>query len=108
MLDPVLSSPFFGLFLTAACWCLAVLLQKKTGLLVCNPVLTASALIIAVLTVFQIPLERYSAGGDLIKLMLSPATAVLALNIYQQRAVLKRHFFPVLAGCLAGKAASIG
>lgn len=108
MLDSVLSSPFFGLFLTAACWCLAVLLQKKTGLLVCNPVLTASALIIAVLTVFRIPLASYSAGGELIKLMLSPATAVLALNIYRQRTVLKQHFFPVLAGCLAGSAASIG
>lgn len=101
------STPFFGLALSAGCWCLAVWLQKKTGLLLCNPVLVASLLIIAVLALFRIPLEDYNAGGDLIKLMLGPATAVLALNIYQRRAVLQAQFLPVLLGCLAGSAASI-
>ena len=33
---------------------------------------------------------------------------MLALNIYQQRQVLREHFLPVLAGCLAGSAASMG
>lgn len=107
MPEHVLSSPFFGLSLSVVCWCLAVKLQKKTGLLVCNPVLVASLLAIAVLLVFDIPLESYEAGGNLIKLMLGPATAVLALNIYQQRKVLGEHFLPVLLGCLAGSVASI-
>lgn len=107
MTEPLFSSPLFGLALTVVCWCAAVWLQKKTGLLVCNPVLTASLLVIGVLLVFQIPLEHYEAGGSLIKLMLGPATAVLALNIYQQRAILKEHFLPVLLGCLAGSVASI-
>lgn len=108
MFDAMLSSPFFGLALSIGFWCLGVWLQKKTGLLVCNPVLVASLLVVAVLVVFRIPLEDYNAGGDLIKLMLGPATAVLALNIYQQRKVLGEHFLPVLMGCLVGSAASIG
>lgn len=107
MPEQVLSSPFFGLSLSVVCWCLAVKLQKKTGLLVCNPVLVASLMAIGALLVFDIPLESYEAGGNLIKLMLGPATAVLALNIYQQRKVLGEHFLPVLLGCLAGSAASI-
>ena len=107
MADTVLSSPFFGLSLSIVCWCLAVKLQKKTGLLVCNPVLVASLLAIGVLLLFDIPLESYNAGGSLIKLMLGPATAVLALNIYQQRTVLGEYFLPVLLGCLAGSVASI-
>ena len=107
MPEHVLSSPFFGLSLSVVCWCLAVKLQKKTGLLVCNPVLVASLMAIGVLLVFDIPLESYEAGGSLIKLMLGPATAVLALNIYQQRKVLGEHFLPVLLGCLAGSVASI-
>lgn len=107
MADVLFSSPFFGLALSIVCWCFAGWLQKKTGLLVCNPVLVASLLVIAVLLVFQIPLEHYNAGGSIIKLMLGPATAVLALNIYQQRKVLKEHFLPVLLGCLAGSLASI-
>jgi len=107
MPEQVLSSPFFGLGLSVICWCLGVKLQKKTGALVCNPVLVASVLIIAILLAFDIPLECYNAGGDILKLVLGPATAVLALNIYQQRKVLGEHFIPVLAGCLAGSIASI-
>lgn len=108
MLEALTGSAFFGLALSAGCWCLALRLQKRTGLLVCNPVLVAALLVIGVLTVLGVPLDRYNAGGDIIKLMLAPATAVLALNIYQQRTVLGEHFLPVLVGCLVGSLASIG
>lgn len=108
MADTLLSSPFLGLFLSAAAWCAGCWLQKKTGLLLCNPLLIAVALIIAVLALLDIPYAAYSAGGDFIKLMLGPVTAVLALNIYNQRAILKEHFLPVLAGCLVGSLTSVG
>lgn len=108
MLDAVLNSPFFGLTLTAAAWCFGCWAQKKTGLLLCNPLLIAVALVIAVLSAFRIPYETYSIGGDFIKLILGPVTAVLALNIYNQRDILKEHFLPVLAGCLVGSLTSVG
>ena len=107
MIDTFTSTPFFGLAVSVLCWCFAGWLQRKTKLLVCNPVLVTALLVIAVLLVFDIPLENYNAGGSIIKLMLGPATAVLALNIYQQRAVLKRHFLPVVLGCFAGSLVSI-
>ena len=102
MADTLLSSPFLGLFLSAAAWCAGCWLQKKTGLLLCNPLLIAAALIIAALSLLRIPYESYALGGDFIKLMLGPVTAVLALNIYNQRDILRENFLPVLAGCLAG------
>lgn len=108
MMDAVLTSPFFGLALTAAAWCLGVWVQKKTKWVLCNPLLIASLVIIALLAVFGIPLEDYNQGGDIIKMMLGPVTAVLALNIYYQRQTLKEYFLPVLVGCLAGSAASLG
>ena len=107
MIDTLTSTPFFGLGLTLLCWFLAVKLQKRTGLLVCNPVLVAAMLVIAVMVVFRIPLENYNAGGDIIKMLLAPATAVLALNVYQQRAVLKRYFWPVVLGCFVGSLVSV-
>ena len=106
MLDAMLSSPLFGLTLSAAAWWAGRRVQKKIGPL--PPLLTAAALVIAVLSLFRIPYERYAAGGDFIKLMLGPVTAVLALNIYNQRSILKEHFLPVLAGCLAGSLTSVG
>ena len=107
MIDAVLSSPFFGLSLSAAAWCVGLWLQKKTRGVLCNPLVIAGVLIIAVLAVFRIPLEDYCAGSDMIKLLLGPVTAVLALNIYNQRQVLRDYFVPVLAGCLAGSIASL-
>ena len=107
MINTFTSTPFFGLAISVLCWCFAGWLQRKTKMLVCNPVLVTALLVIAVLLVFDIPLENYNAGGSIIKLMLGPATAVLALNIYQQRAVLKRHFLPVVLGCFAGSLVSI-
>jgi putative effector of murein hydrolase len=106
--DTLLSSPFLGLFLSAAAWCAGCWLQKKTGLLLCNPLLIAAALIIAALSLLRIPYESYALGGDFIKLMLGPVTAVLALNIYNQRDILRENFLPVLAGCLAGSLTSVG
>ena len=44
----------------------------------------------------------------MISLMLGPVTAVLALNVYHQRTLLKDYFWPVLAGCLAGTLTSVG
>ena len=108
MPEALVSSPFFGLLLTVACWCGGLWLQKKTKLLICNPTLVAMLLGIAVLSIFRIPLEAYNVGADIVKLMLAPATAVLALNIYRQRAVLREYFLPVLAGCIVGSLASIG
>lgn len=108
MIDAILNSAFFGLTLSTAAWCFGRWVQKKTGRVICNPLLVASLVIIAFLAVFHIPLEQYNLGGDMIKLMLGPVTAVLALNIYQQRKVLGQYFLPVLAGCLAGSLASLG
>ena len=108
MADELLNSPFFGLALSACAWCVGIWLQKKTGWALCNPLVIAAALVIAVLTVFHIPLASYNEGGNLIKLMLGPATAVLAMNIYQQRKALKQYFIPVLAGCFVGSAVSVG
>lgn len=101
-MDGLLSSPFFGLSLSAAAWCAGLWLQKKTGWVLCNPLLVAGVLIIALLAVFDIPLEKYNIGGDFIKLMLGPVTAVLALNIYRQRKILREHFLPVLAAAWRG------
>ena len=108
MLDAIFSSPFFGLTLSAGAWCAGVWLQKKTGWVICNPLVVAGLLIIALLALLRIPLEAYNAGGEVIKMMLGPVTAVLALNIYHQRAILKEYFLPVLAGCLAGTLTSVG
>lgn len=72
MIDTLTSTPFFGLGVTLLCWYLAVRFQKRTGLLICNPVLVASLLVIGIMLLFHIPLDNYNAGGSIIKLLLAP------------------------------------
>lgn len=107
MIHAMLYSPFFGLTTSLVAWCIGVKIQKKTGLILCNPLVIASVLILIGMNLFHIPLECYEAGGEMIQLMLGPVTAILALNIYQQRTVLKEYFVPVVAGCFVGSVTSI-
>ena len=101
-MDAITSSPLFGIVLCIFTFELGVWLSRKLKTPLCNPLLIAIALIIVILQVFQIPLENFMEGGDMISLFLAPATAVLALSVYSQLDVLKKHFLPVLCGCLAG------
>lgn len=108
MSNTVTASPLFGIVLTLATFLIGIKIQKKTGSALCNPLVIAIVLCMAVLTVLRIPLEDYRAGGDIINLFIGPATAVLALNIYNQRKVLKQYFVPVLVGCVLGSLTSVG
>ena len=106
-MSELLSAPFFGLALTAAAYAIGVKLQKKTGLVICNALLVAALLIIAVLMVFDIPYEAYYAGGSIINLMLSLSTVCFAVSVYSKLDVLKKNLLPILVGCTAGAAASV-
>lgn len=108
MTEAMLSSPFFGIVLTCIAWCVGVWIQKKTGIFLLNPIVTSVAIIIALLLALDIPYASYQTGGSLISMMLGPVTAVLALNIYNQRRLLGEYFLPVLTGCFVGCLTSIG
>ena len=103
----LLQSPFFGITLTVAAYVLGMKIQKKSGLVICNGLVLAALMIIALLTVFHIPYEDYYVGGSMVNLFLSPATVCVAMSVYAKRDVLKRNLVPVLVGCTVGAAASV-
>ena len=107
-MSALVESAYFGILMTAAAYCAATAVQKKTGLVICNNLLISALLIGAVLTAFHIPYDAYYQGGSVINSLLGPATACLAVNIYNKRELLKKYWLPVLAGCLAGTVTSIG
>lgn len=108
MFDAMTTSPFFGLTLSALAWCFGSWVRRKTGSILCNPMIFAVGGIILFLVLTGIPYAHYAVGGDIIKMMLSPVTVVLAFNIYNQRKVLGEYFIPVLVGCTVGSAVSMG
>lgn len=103
-----LYSPLFGLTITFGAWWLGLFVQKHVKHVLCNPLIVSAAVLIAFLRLAHIPYAAYAVGGDVLRIMLAPVTAVLARNVYEQRALLGKYFMPVVLGCLAGAAASVG
>ena len=102
------NSPFFGVALSVLAFWFGVKIQKKTGLVVCNPLLIGVILVIGLLLTLGIPYEYYDQGGSLINLFLSPATACLAVAIYSKVQLLKENWLPILVGCVVGSLVSMG
>ena len=107
MKETICSSPFFGITLSIAAYSIGMWVNRKTKKALLNPLLISYAIIIPVLLLFDIPLEWYEEGGNIINMFLSPATAVLAITIYRQADLLREHLAAVIAGSLAGSASSI-
>lgn len=103
----IFESPFFGISLSIFAFCCGQYLQKKTGLLLCNPLIIAIVLIIGILLLFKIPYEAYQQGGSMINMFLAPATACLAVSIYAKIQLLKKNWLPILVGCTCGSLASM-
>lgn len=101
-------SPFFGIVLTVLAFWIGVKIQKKTGIVFCNPLLIAIILVIGVLIICKIPYEAYNQGGSIINMFLAPATACLAVSIYNRLELLKKYYLPILVGCTCGSIASMG
>ena len=101
------SSMFFGLFITLGAFLLAVKIRKKTGKALFNPLLISIILVMAFLHLFGIEYEHYSQSVKPISILLTPATICLAVPLYEQFELLKKHVRAVLAGIFAGVITSL-
>lgn len=96
MINIILQSALFGLTLTFGVYLLMSALNRRTGSPLLNPVLLTIIAIVAVLLVFDIPLQDYLNGANIITMMLTPTTALLAYSIYKQLPLLKKYFLPIV------------
>ena len=106
-MNELVSSAFFGLTLTVLAYWVGMTIQKKSGRVICNHMIIAAGLIVLVLKGFGISYEQYYVGGSIVNMLLGPATACMALAIYQKRELLKENWLPVLLGCLAGAVTTV-
>ena len=101
-----LENNFFLLALTFGVYFFAKLLQKKTGLVLLNPILITIAAIIFFLKTAGISYETYNEGGHLIEFWLRPAIVALGVPLYLQFEMIKKQLLPILlsqlAGCIVG------
>lgn len=83
-------------------WC-----QKKIKSALCKPILIAMALILLFLWLTKMPNATYQRGMKLLSWLLTPATVCLAIPMYQQAQILKKHLWAILAGIACGAVACL-
>lgn len=102
-----MDNPFFGILLSLIAFELALFIQKKTKLIVLNPLLVSIIFVILFLISTGIDVKDYQVGGTIINMFLGPITVVLALPLYQQVQRLKHYFVPIMFGVLLGSCCAI-
>lgn len=106
-MDILKSNAIFWIMLSIAFFELGIYLNRRFKTPMLNPLIIAIIFIILFLKITGLSVGDYNAGGNVIDMMLAPATAVLAFSIYNQISILKKYFLPVVLGCLAGSLTSI-
>lgn len=100
-------SIFFGVAVSILTYELGVFLKKKLKWSICNPLLISIAAIILFLSAFDIPYESYKEGAKYISYLLTPATVCLAIPLYEQVELLKKHSWAIAAGLVSGVLTSV-
>lgn len=95
-------SQYFGLVLSIGAYLFACWLRRKTGLAILNPLLVAAALIIGCILGVGMDYETYNKGASYLSWLLTPATVCLAVPLYKQLHLLKKHGDAVIMGISAG------
>lgn len=72
-----------------------------------TPVILTPVLVIALLTLTDIPYPTYRAGTQYLGDMIGPATVALAVPLYKNRHVMKKHALSILLSVLTGSTVAI-
>ena len=101
------ASPLFGLFVTFVTYGIGTLLFKKFRTPLLNPLLFSFVCCIGLIKLGVISYEQYMTDTKILADFIPVATALLAVNIYRQRKVIKKYGLAIAAGCFAGAVTSI-
>ena len=95
-------SVYFGLALTCGAYVVGCVVHRfaKTPLL--NPLIVTNVLVIAFLALTGIAYDDYFNGAKYIGDLLTPATVCLAIPLYRQLHLLKKHAAAICCGIAAG------
>ena len=102
----ILDTPIFGIIVTILFFNISLYIQRKTKNPILNPLLLSILGIILFLKISKIPYENYKIGSDTISYFLGPVTIVLAVPLYKQFDLFKKHMIEILAGICCGVVSS--
>jgi predicted murein hydrolase (TIGR00659 family) len=98
--------PLFGIAISVIAYTIAQRLNRRWGWL--HPLFVCSGSLIVVLLLFRIPYEAYQVGGDVITILLGPATVALGVPLYKYSGLIRKHIASILTGIVVGSISGIG
>ena len=107
MSEILMSCTYFGAFMTIAAFLFGQWCKNKWKLAIFNPLLIAVIIVMVLLSACDITYTAYYEGAKYISYLLTPATVCLAIPLYQQLELLKRHAVAIFIGVLSGVIASM-
>ena len=99
--------PLFWLALTLLAYLGSRWLYRRSGRYVLSPLILVPALLLAVAVPLHTACAEYARNTHWLMAVLGPVTVAFAVPIWQQRALLARHWPALMMGMLAGSTASI-
>lgn len=102
------ASPLLGLTATLLAYQLAYAIYQRARFSpLANPVALAVLILVLLLSLTGTAYQTYFDGAQFVHFLLGPATVALAIPLHQQLPKLRRNWFALLAGVLAGSTAAI-
>lgn len=106
-LSSVTALPIFGIAVAFIFFFLAKFLTRRFNTPLINPLIISVFLIWGFYFALNIPIENFNSGGNVILLFLPPATAALAVSMYEKRHLIKKAFLPIIIGTVVGVIVSV-
>lgn len=107
MIEQFFESQIFLLALTVAIYCAGMAVYRRTGSALCHPVVVTFLSMIAFLTIFGIPYEKYREATRLLDFGLGMSVVALGYLLYEQERMMKGRVVPILTSITVGCAVGI-
>lgn len=103
----LLSHPAWLLFLLIGTYALCMLVRRRTGHPLANPILIGTALMIGYLKLTDTSYETFWQAGQYAAFWLQPAVVCLAVPLYQQWHKIRKQWLPVMVSQVVGSCVGI-
>lgn len=98
---------FFWLALTIVLYIVARSLHRRHPYTLLSPIISVPTVLIVILLLTHVSYTSYNAQSHWLSAMLGPATVAFAVPIHEYRAVIRRHWMPLIAGVIVGMGVAV-
>lgn len=96
-----------SIVITVGAYLLSKLAAKRYPSPLTTPVFFSTTLIIILLLILGINYDEYTIAKEIMTFLLGPATVALAVPLYKNRDMIKRHSMPAILGIVIGTVSTI-